>query len=412
MNKKEKEDFFEHDNLSDEEKEKAKQNGFILVGKTGTGKTTILNAIFNKVVGKAVNTAKSVTKITSIYYYKLKNGNVISLVDTPGLADSERTENKNIDKMHLDGITKAISKEKIHIKGILFLINFQNKRFDADEQEALLNYNTLFPLKNFWKCVVIVYSHFFADPNDDFDEEEMKNERRINNSKIFKELMEKVKAVSDTISYDDLKIKYFNSYSEATNNKKKKSNDRTRDELEVIFDELSKNSPLFCQVEIKHIKNHKWKENGKEYIGEVEIIGFFDLNKEPIKEIMNIIKKEEVIKHQNYSPPSYNYYVYKATRSPLPSPDPKPLPEPGGIIVPEIVPGTIDNSKYLQAANEGGTIGAIIGGTFTAVAGLLTYGSLVVAGPAVVVGTALGYGIGAVFGYFSKIEEEEKKEKK
>ena len=412
MNKNEKEDFFEHDNLSDEEKEKAKQNGFILVGKTGTGKTTILNAIFNKVVGKVESSAESVTKITSIYYYKLKNGNVISLVDTPGLADSERTENKNIDKMHLDGITKAISKEKIHIKGILFLINFQNKRFDADEQEALLNYNTLFPLKNFWKCVVIVYSHFFADPNDDFDEEEMKNERRINNSKIFKELMEKVKAVSDTISYDDLKIKYFNSYSEATNNKKKKSNDRTRDELEVIFDELSKNIPLFCQVEIKHIKNHKWKENGKEYIGEVEIIGYFDLNKEPIKEIMNIIKKEEVIKHQNYSPPSYNYYVYKATRSPLPSPDPKPLPKPSGNIEFVIEPGTKDNSKYLQAANEGGTIGAIIGGTLTAAAGLLTYGSLVVAGPAAVVGTVLGYGIGAVFGYFSKIEEEEKKEKK
>ena len=161
--KKWKKDFFEHDNLNDEEKEKAKQNGFILVGKTGTGKTTILNAIFNKVVGKVESSAESVTKITSIYYYKLKNGNVISLVDTPGLADSERTENKNIDKMHLDGITKAISEEKIHIKGILFLINFQNKRFDADEQEALLNYNTLFPLKNFWKCVIIVYSHFFAD---------------------------------------------------------------------------------------------------------------------------------------------------------------------------------------------------------------------------------------------------------
>ena len=149
--------------MNDEEKEKAKQNGFILVGKTGTGKTIILNAIFNKVVGKVESSAESVTKITSIYYYKLKNGNVISLVDTPGLADSERTENKNIDKMHLDGITKAISDEKIHIKGILFFVNFQNKRFDVDEQEALLNDNTLFPLKNFWKCVVIVYSHFFAD---------------------------------------------------------------------------------------------------------------------------------------------------------------------------------------------------------------------------------------------------------
>ena len=44
------------------------------------------------------------------------------------------------------------------------------------------------------------------------------------------------------------------------------------------------------------------KKKVKSNIGEVEIIGFFDLNKEPIKEIRNIINKEEVIKHQNYSP--------------------------------------------------------------------------------------------------------------
>ena len=127
--------------------------------------------------------------------------------------------------------------------------------------------------------------------------------------------MEKVKGVSDVISYNDLKIKYFNLYSEENNNKKKKNNERTRDELEEIFDELSKNPPLFCQVEIQHIKNHKWSENGKDYIGEVEIIGFFDLNKKPIKERTNIIKKEEVIKKQYYPPPSYSYSVYNAARS-------------------------------------------------------------------------------------------------
>jgi hypothetical protein len=37
--------------------------------------------------------------------------------------------------------------------------------------------------------------------------------------------MEKVKRVSDVIYYDDLKIKYFKSYSEATNNKKKENNE-------------------------------------------------------------------------------------------------------------------------------------------------------------------------------------------
>ena len=203
---------FEHDNLSDKEKEEARDNGFILVGKTGTGKTTILNAIFNKVVGKAMNTAISVTKSSTVYYYKLKNGRVITLIDTPGLGDTERTETENIDQIHLNGITKAISDENIHIKGILFLVNFQNKRFDADEQEALLNYNTLFPLKNFWKSLVVVYTHFYSDPNEDEDEEEMKTQRSISNGEIFEKMMEKVKGVSDVISYNDLKKKYFNSY--------------------------------------------------------------------------------------------------------------------------------------------------------------------------------------------------------
>ena len=110
-----KEESFEHDNLTDIEKEQAKENGFILVGKTGTGKTTILNAIFNKVVGVADSTCESVTKITTIYYYKLKSGNVITLIDTPGLGDTERTEKENIDQSHLYEITKAISDENIHI---------------------------------------------------------------------------------------------------------------------------------------------------------------------------------------------------------------------------------------------------------------------------------------------------------
>ena len=233
---------FEHDNLTEQEKEEAKQNGFILVGKTGAGKTTILNAIFNKVMGKVEKSAISVTKTSTIYYYKLTNGKVVCLVDTPGLADTEKTEKKNIDNIHLEGITKAISDSKIHIKGILFLVNFQSERFDASEQEALLNYNTVFPLKSFWKSLVLVYTHFYSDPNEDDDEETMKESRSVSNGEIFESLMEKVKGVSDTISYKDLKIKYCNSYSEPKNNKNKKmNNDKTREELESVFEELRKN---------------------------------------------------------------------------------------------------------------------------------------------------------------------------
>jgi hypothetical protein len=347
------------------------------------------------VVGKAMNTAISVTKSSTVYYYKLKNGRVITLIDTPGLGDTERTETENIDQIHLNGITKAISDENIHIKGILFLVNFQNKRFDADEQEALLNYNTLFPLKNFWKSLVVVYTHFYSDPNEDEDEEEMKTQRSISNGEIFEKMMEKVKGVSDVISYNDLKKKYFNSYSEANNNKKKKSNERTRDELEEIFDELSKNPPLFCQVEIQHIKNHKWSENGKDYIGEVEIIGFFDLNKKPIKERTNIIKKEEVIKQHCYPPPSYNFSVYNAARSS------------NGNIYYQRSEGTKKNSKFLQTSGGGilgGALGAGVtfGGGFAYSAAVLGLSAASGPGaPFILAGAAVGLGIGTLFGLFS-----------
>lgn len=279
--------------LNDKEKEIAKQNGFILAGKTGAGKTTLLNAIFGKEVGKAERCLTSVTKETTIYYYKLENGNCICLVDTPGLSDANKIENQNIDNIHLDGITKQISNEKIHIKGILFLVNFQNERFDADEQEALLTYNKVFPLKRFWKNLIVVFTHHFADPDGD-NEEEMKTNRDKSNGEIFSKIMEKVKNVSDIIDYTNLKIKYFNSYSPVKNEKQRKKNIKVRDELEILLDELSKNEPLFNQIEIMHIKNYKIEENGKNYLAEVDIIGYFDLNHEPLKENIKIINKEEI----------------------------------------------------------------------------------------------------------------------
>ncbi len=384
---------FEHDKLNEQEKEQAKQNGFILVGKTGKGKTTLLNAIFNKVVGKAERSANSVTKESSVYYYKLTNGNVVSLIDTPGLGDSDKIKSEDIDNKHLQGITKVISDEKIHIKGILFLVNFQDERFDADEQNALLNYNKIFPLKNFWKSLVVIYTHFYADPNEDEDLDSMIKNRSESNGAIFETIMQKVKEVSDAISYNDLKKKYFNSYSIANNNKKKKSNDKNRKELEIIFDELSKNSPLFRQVEIKHIKNHKWKEDGKEYIGEVEIIGFFDFNNEPIKERMNIIKKEEVKVQQNYAPPSYDYRVYNGGYSS------------NGNLCYHSTSGNSSNSYYARSSAGsvvgGGLLGAAVGGGGIAGGIAMAGGLSALTGPAapfVFGASVIGLGIGALFG--------------
>lgn len=306
----------EKDNLTKEEKEIAKKNGFIISGKTGAGKTTLLNAIFGKEMGKVERSAKRVTTISKVYYYKLENGKCISIIDTPGLSDTEKLINEDIDNIHLDGITKEISKENIQIKGILFLVNFQNERFDSDEQDALLKYNEIFPLRRFWKNLIVIFTHHFGDPNGD-DVDDMKTERDESNGEIFTRLMDKVIEVSDKIEYNELKTKYFNSYFPINKKKEQKqieSNIKVRNELETELDKLIATEPLFSQIEIMSVTDYKIEENGKKYLANVEIIGFFDLNQNniPIKEKVKVLSKREITENEVTPEPTITVEVHKA----------------------------------------------------------------------------------------------------
>ena len=380
-------------NLSETEIEKAKQNGFILTGKTGAGKTTLLNAIFGKEVGLVKSSSKSVTTNSSIYYYKLENGNCVSLIDTPGLSDTNMIENKDIDNIHLEEIKKVISEQKIHIKGILFLVNFQEERFDASEQKALLNYNRVFPLKRFWKSLILIYTHCFADPDGD-DEEEMKKNRDKSNGEIFSEIMKNVKDVSDVIDYCDLKIRYFNSYSPVKNEKQEKKNIKARDDLEILLNELSKSEPLFNKIEILHMENYKIHENGKDYLAEVDIIGYFDLNHEPLKETIKVLSREEIkTKNEDEIPQiKVNIDIYNAKKN-----------EENNNLEINKEEGTKDNSNYVNnytVTKVGAGIGAAagIGGAILAgLAGLTALPIIGVGAGVAAVGAGVGAAIGSLF---------------
>ena len=203
--------------------EKAKQNGFILTGRVGAGKTTLLNVIFGKEIGVTKKSLESVTKKSSVYYCKLENGNFISIIDTPGLSDTNLLNGKGRDNIYLEEMQKVISEQKINIKGILFLVNFNMERFDADEQDALLKIHSVFPLKRFWKHLIVIFTHFFPFSSGD-NEEEIKKIRDESNGKILSRIMDKVKNVSDVIDYNNLIIRYYNSYSPVRNEKQRRKN--------------------------------------------------------------------------------------------------------------------------------------------------------------------------------------------
>lgn len=282
--------------LSESEKNEAKKNGFIMLGKTGTGKSNLLNSLFSKKVAKSERTLERVTESPNIYYYKIEPNKCICLIDTPGLSDTKTIEDESIDEKHLNNIKKKIAEENIHIKGLLFLVNFQDERFDADEQKTLIKYNTVFPLKRFWKHIIILFTHYYSDPNGD-NEEEMKKSRAESNKKIFSKIMEKVKNVSDEINYDDLDIQYTNLYFPTKNDKQKKNNEKYLKELKASFERLCSKDPLFSSVEIAIINNYVFKgEDNKKYIGKAEVTGFFDFNEKPIHETVKLLEWREFTK--------------------------------------------------------------------------------------------------------------------
>ena len=84
-----------------------------------------MNEIFNKVMITPRDTRIAMeTKSCIIYYYKLTNGKVVCLVETPALTYIEETSKKNNDNIHLERIIKAISESKYTYKRYFIFSEF------------------------------------------------------------------------------------------------------------------------------------------------------------------------------------------------------------------------------------------------------------------------------------------------
>lgn len=272
--------------ITEKQKEEAINNGFIVLGKTGVGKSNFLNALTGRMVAKSERSLNSVTSETAIIYHKLKNNKWISLIDTPGLSDPKQGIKEEVDNNTLKMIKECIKDNKIHVRGLLFLSNFQVERFDSDEQRTLVKYNELFPLKKFWEHIIIIFTHFYGDTQAGTSEEEIKQQRSESNSDIFKNIMKRVEKVSNVIEYSQLDIRYTNLYFPIKNETQRKNNKKYVSELEQSLTKLNELEHLFCKVEISHMYNYRYQdaEDNKFYIGEVELTGYFDINEKPIKE--------------------------------------------------------------------------------------------------------------------------------
>ena len=278
--------------LTDEEILEAKENCFILLGKTGTGKTSLLNLIYGWNIGKVGYESKSETKTSSCYCIKkiIDSKKIcFSIIDTPGLYDSDGREK---DKIMKDFTKELISNENLKIKGILFLSNFQNERFDYSEIDSLFQYNVFFPLKNFWKHIMLIFTHYYGDPDGD-SKEEIKENADKNLNLIFMELMEKIKEVSTPRNFYELERLYVNIHSKIKNEIQKKDNEIYKNQiLEKIY-KFCQFEPMynkFCLFKFKNIEVEKYKE----FLFDSKLELFLNINNKILNkkfEMINMTKK-------------------------------------------------------------------------------------------------------------------------
>ena len=288
-----------NNNLTKEELSKCKENGFILIGKTGVGKTALLNVLYGEDIGKVGHTTKSETKTSNYYCIKESFGEeniYFCIVDTPGLYD---TSGKEADDNQKQEIMRLVSNEDIKIKGLLFLSNFQNERFDASEQFSLVEYNAIFPLKEFWKRIILIFTHYYGDPDGD-SKEEIQERADKNLAELLDVIMNKTKDVSEKISYNKLNKQYINIYAKIKNASQIKSNQTIKQKLLLEIANYSKLTPMFTKLKILNFEKYELKP-GDEYIYDCDYYMYFDSNDKLIHEdfkIKNKYKKSKNMKKE------------------------------------------------------------------------------------------------------------------
>ncbi len=274
--------------LSDEEKKKAKDNCFILLGKTGTGKTSLLNLIYGDDIGEVGYETNSKTKISTCYCMKEVYDSkeyYFSIIDTPGLYDSG---GKEYDQKMKEYTKDLISKENIKIKGILFLSNFQNERFDYSEMDSLFQYNAFFPLKDFWKHVILIFTHYYGDP-DGYSKEEIRENSNKNLTLLFAELMERVKEVSTPVEYINIERLYINIHSKVKKEKHKTDNEMIRKQILEKIINYTNLEPMYnklCLFKFNNVEVDRYP--GHLFDSELEI--FLDKNNKIISKIFKMLK--------------------------------------------------------------------------------------------------------------------------
>lgn len=102
---------------------------FLLVGRTGVGKSSFINAAFGSYIAET-SEYEACTKIVEHYAYKTPLGDV-SLIDTPGLAEDDEA----CDEAYLSLVRAKVNLAQIY--ATIYVTRLNETRFSPDEKRTL-----------------------------------------------------------------------------------------------------------------------------------------------------------------------------------------------------------------------------------------------------------------------------------
>ena len=217
----------------------------ILMGKTGHGKSTLCNLLSDSEDFIVGDTSHSCTKEIQIKnFFNHANRASVSIIDTPGLSDSDGDDNKIIDDMK-----KYLIKPDIpRINAILIVISIQEPKMDKSIVNLLEEIIKIFPLKSFWKHVIIIWTKYFGSANQKKRlQEKAQKDFRTDFIDLTKNIKKKFNMDLDII--DNINM-VFNEYDHEEEDEKIKAFNKTQtiNNINQIFSFMKNMNPLYAEV--------------------------------------------------------------------------------------------------------------------------------------------------------------------